>query len=287
MLFATLAGFFSNLALSFGKEKALHAGGLDALLDEMASDYESANFEGLDADEKRVLKKLAIKNPAVVQTAATRQRSGAIQHYGQIVNPETITSLIVNSVGDLNITVTRTGVAINSPLPYVLFGLQGLTTSFVSALRPYLPSGTTCVATTSAGNIVLTYTSGLNVDVVTISMSGLISYAEFLQTMNQNYFATKYIRYEIADDANRIAQQSEQISFGTLSALGAQNANQLMPRSRVMSWDYNKGITNLLMPEQEIVSDFSFVQRIIKIEGYAIAWDVFMSKRINLNKAVK
>ena len=261
---------------------ALHADETDAIIASMAGNYEDASNvdDYLSADEKRVLSK------AIKYGALNRGRDGSVKHTGQIGTADTITSLITSSKGDLNITVTR-GDVIHGPgvvLPYVLFGLQGVSTNFSSAIKPYLPAGISLTsATRTSGNMVLTFS---NSDTVTISMSGLISYGEFLESMNANYFTCKYIRYEVAEDANRMAQQREQISFGTLSALGKQTANQLMPRSRVMSGDFNKGITNLLFPEQKIVSDFSFVQGIIPVASYSIAWDVFMASRLNLNEKV-
>ncbi len=264
---------------------------LDELIDEMSEDYEASNFDAhdaLNADERRVFAKMLPKLQAkgLVSTSSSRGRGGHIQHYGQVASPDTITNLITNSVGDLNITVKRKSIAIDSTLPYILFGLQGFSSNFTSTLKSFLPSGVTAtVANNSVGDMVITYVSGLNTDTVEISLAGgLISYAEFLQAMNQNYFTTKYIRYEVADDSNRLNQQSQMVNFGLLSALGAKNANQMLIRSRVMSWDYNKGITNLLLPEQKITSDFSFVQNIIKVDEYEIAWDVFMSSRVNLNK---
>lgn len=254
-------------------------GALDGLLNEMSGDFESSNFE--NADEKMV--------PASAQAApTTRQRGGAIQHYGQVGSTDTITGLIVASKGDLNITVKRVGVNIvDTPLPYILFGLQGLSTNFFSALKPYLPAGVSVKSVSTAdGNLTIEYQkTGVELtDKIIVSLSGLISYGEFLQAMNQNYFKAKYIRYEVAEDSYRLSQQSEQIQFGLLSALGAQSANQLMPRSRQMSWDFNKGITNILMPEQKITADFSFIQNIVAVNEYKIAWDVFMSERVNLNK---
>lgn len=284
---ASIISFFQRIeAKALSSIDGLNVNGaMEELLADMTEDFDNSNFDdsGLSADEKRVMQKL-MSSPSF-RSARQRQSNGSIKHYGSVVSPDTITSLITNSKGDLNITVKRTGVTINAKLPYILFGLQGLPTKFLSAIKPYLPAGVTISsATIATGDLVITYVEGANSDTVNVSMSGLISYGEFLEAMNQNYFKTKYIRYEVADDANRLSQQAEQISFGVLSALGAQQANQMMPRSRVMSWDYNKGITNLLMPEQKITADFSFVQNIIKVDGYSIAWDVFMSERTNLNK---
>lgn len=276
-IFALLFSSFDGVKTNGGK--------LDNLLDSMLEDFEKSNFDAHEAlnltpAEVEAYKKVSNRVKSVAD-------ANGVKMYGQIGNPDTITSLVTQSKGDLNITVLRVTANLAVPLPYILFGLQGFSSSFQSTLKPYLPSGVTCTATNSAttGNMVLTYTDGIVTDTIQISLSGgLISYSEFLQSMNQNYFKTKYVRYEVADDANRLSQQSQMINFGLLSALGQKNANQLLVRSRIQSWTYQKSITELLMPEQKITSDFSFVQNAIAVASYSIAWDVFMSDRVNLNK---
>jgi hypothetical protein len=197
-----------------------------------------------------------------------------------------INQMMTTSKGDLNITVTRATANIASPLPYILFGLNGFNSSYISTLRDYLPSGTTVAATVDAatGDVLLTFTSGANVDIVRLSLTGsLISYSEFLQSMNTNFFKTRYIRQEYPNTSTLLTAVSQPINFGLLSALGMKNANNLLPRSRRLNDDYQTFIINLFLAEQKVTSDFSFVQNIIAVADYTIAWDVFMSDRVNLN----
>lgn len=199
-----------------------------------------------------------------------------------------INEQMINSKGDLNITVIRpTANIVGIPLPYVLFDLNGYTSSYVSTLKQYLPAGVTVAATAdpSTGDVLLTYTApGPLVDIVRITLTGSpISYSEFLQSMNSNFFKTRYIRQEYPNDSTLLLQTSQTINFGLLSALGMKNQNALLPRSRRMADDYNTYIINLFLPEQKITSDFSFVQNILAVAGQTIAWDVTMSARVNLN----
>ena len=105
--------------------------------------------------------------------------------------------------------------------------------------------------------------------------------------MNQNFFKTQYIRQEYQNNNDLLLSVSQTINFGLLSSLGMNNKNNLLPRSRRLNDDYQTFIINLFLPEQKITSDFSFVQNIIRagVDGatVVIAWDVFMSERINLN----
>lgn len=196
-----------------------------------------------------------------------------------------VANLMSQSRGDLNITVKREGAALAYDLPYILFGLNGFNSSFISTMRNYLPTGVTMVASAdpNTGDMLLTYTDGIGTDVIRVTLTGSqISYMEFLENMNSNFFKTKYIRQEYPNNANLLNAVSQTINFGLLSALGARSANNLLPRSRRQTSDYQSFIINLFMDEQKITSDFSFVQKFTQVKD-SIAWDVVMSDRVNLN----
>lgn len=197
-----------------------------------------------------------------------------------------VDNLIAESRGDLNITVIRQSINLAFNLPYILFGLNGFQSSFISTIRPYLPAGVTMSASSDAatGDMLLTYTDGVNTDIVRITLTGSqISYMEFLENMNSNFFKTKYIRQEYPNNKNLLNAVSQSINFGLLSALGARSANNLLPRARRKTSDFNTFIVDLFMSEQKITSDFSFVQKITQDADAVIAWDVVMSHRVNLN----
>jgi len=201
-------------------------------------------------------------------------------------SPSYINQMMTQSCGDLNITVTRATANIASALPVVLFGLQGLASNFASMIKQFLPSGVTLVCSTDTnGDILFTFTApGPLVDIIRVTLTGSqISYSEFLQSMNQNYFKTRYIRQEYVNDANLLSAVSQPINFGLLSALGAKNQNTLLPRSRRLNSDYQTFIVNVFLPLQKITSDFSFVQNVIAVANQTIAYDVFMAERTNLN----
>ena len=208
-------------------------------------------------------------------------------------SPSFINKTMTDSVGDLNITITRETSAIASPLPFILFDLNGYSSNYISTIKQYLPSGVTMVASAdpSTGDILLTYTNGVGTDIIRISLTGSqISYSEFLQSMNQNFFKTHYVRQEYQNDASLLLAVSQTIRFGLLSSLGMKNANNLLPRSRRLNSDYQTNIINLFLPEQQITADFSFVQNIINSATapntpIVIAWDIFMSERTNMNNA--
>jgi hypothetical protein len=220
--------------------------------------------------------------------AGTQAVSQAAPTFG---SPSFINKTMTDSVGDLNITITRETSKVPFNLPYILFDLNGYSSNYISTIRQYLPGGVTMTASAdpATGDVLLTYTDGVNTDIVRISLTGSqISYSEFLQSMNQNFFKTHYVRQEYQNDNTLLLQVSQTIRFGLLSSLGMKNANNLLPRSRRLNSDYQTNIINLFLPEQQITADFSFVQNIIRSGVDApvvLAWDIFMSERTNMNNA--
>jgi branched-subunit amino acid transport protein AzlD len=201
-------------------------------------------------------------------------------------SPGYVQQVMATSKGDLNITVIRETATIALALPYILFDSNGFQSSYVSTLKQYLPAGVTAVASVdpATGDVLIRYTQGILVDQIRITLTGSqISYSEFLNNMNTNFFKTFYIRQEYQNTADLLLSVSQTINFGLLSALGMNNKNNLLPRSRRLSSDFQTFIINLFISEQRITSDFSFVQNAIAVANTTIAWDIFMSERTNLN----
>lgn len=270
---------------------------LEKLLAGMGDDFEASNFEdgNFDLDTKTFQ---AIKGlPVNVQQniarsiAAAKQSSavnrGIVSKVGQATAGE-VNTLIAESVGDLNLTVKRVGVNVAAPLPFILFGLNDLAAKYASTLKGLLsglPAGTTLAITVNAnGDIVFTYTLEGNSDTVTISNLGNINYQAFLSSMNNNYFATKYVLISISDETYNTQQFAQPLLFGLLSSLGLTGANQMIFRSRTNSWMYRKDRIEVVLPEQKITPDFSFAMSIIAVNNFEIGFDFFMSQRINMNK---
>lgn len=252
---------------------------LNSLLNGMSGDFERSNFENSNNFTEEEIQ--------IAQTAV-RQRNGIVKHIGAGDNSGAIAALVAQSVGDLNLTVTREGVNIDYPLPFVLFGSSDYTTGYLSTIRAFLtgiPGTPTLVVSQSntTGDVLFTYTVGENSDVVRVANLGNVNYAAFLAQMNQNYFKTKYVLVSISNEAYNLTQFAQPLFYGLLSALGMKGANQLVFRSRTNSWQFRKDRVEVVMPEQEIVPDFSFVMSIIQIDDFAIGFDFFMSDRVNLN----
>lgn len=220
---------------------------------------------------------------------AVKGRNGIVKNIGDNNAQGAIMDLVLSSKGDLNLTVTRVGVNINAPLPFVLFGAADYTAGYVSTfngLLQALPAGVTVAVSRSAtGDVVFTYTDeDENSDTITVNNLGNINYAAFLAGMNQNYFKTKYMLVSISDETYNLTQFAQPLFYGLLSSLGNKQANQLVFRSRTNSWQFRKDRVEVVMPEQSIVPDFSFAMSIVPVNNFSIGFDIFMSERANLNR---
>jgi len=266
---------------------------LDTLLANMGFEENFEENFNLDTKVVQAIEKLPVQDQAhIVRAMAVAKATGStergiVRRIGE-AQPGDIHSLIAESVGDLNLTVTRSGVSINAVLPFVLFGYNDSVAKYASTLRGFLnglPAGTQLTITIDAtGSYVFTYVNGANTDTVTVENLGNINYQSFLSSMSNNFFATKYFLISVTDEAFATAQFAQPLNYGLLSALGMTGANQMILRSRTNSWMFRKDRIEVVMPEQKIVPDFSFVMSIVKADGFSIGFDFFMSRRLNLNK---
>ncbi len=243
--------------------------------------FETQNFEE-HADA------IAASSPSPT-ALAVKQSNGMIKHVGNVVKSSTWDALVINSKGDLNITIRRMSANIASPLPFVLFGSNDFQAGYIQTLNPLVAAlgvaGLTYAVTTDAatGDILITYTLAAEVDVVRIINIGQASMRAFLAGMNNNYFKTMNFLVSINDENYNVQQFGQVLYFGLLSTLGLTGTNQLIFRSRTNSWMFRKDRVEVLVPEQKIVPEYSFSMNIIAIAGFEVGMDFFMSERSNLN----
>lgn len=219
------------------------------------------------------------------------ERSGGIINHAGVIDPRgEVYGLIASSVGDININVKRVGATIAVSLPFVLFGSNDFQAKYVGTLRGIVPAGISYTVTnTQEGNVRFTYveTATGNTDYIEVELVGNMSMVGFLAAMNNNLFATRMINVTLTPNTPaNLLEFNEVLFFGVLSAMGLKNANQLLYRSRQFSWDYQQNKVAVILPEQSIVPDFSFVQSMIAVDQLTLGFDIYMSRRLNLNKAV-
>ncbi len=243
----------------------------------------SSNFE-------QTFEKMNLNEQTAIMNAI-QDNAGIVKHIGDNNNQSAIFDIIQDSVGDLNLTITRVSANINQNLPFILFGAADYTAGYISTFNGLLTGlpGTISVAVSYSnltGNVIFTYTDSDSEasDTITVSNLGNINYAAFLASMNQNYFKTRYMLISISDENYNLTQFAQPLFYGELSSLGNKQANQLVFRSRTNSWQFRKDRVEVVMPEQKIVPSFSFAMSIIPVASFSIGFDIFMSDRANLNK---
>lgn len=257
---------------------------LAALLSELGGSLEKNNFEDNFSIDDRM--KIAA---AALGTNAAMAGNGMVKHIGNSLGSAGIEALIMQSVGDLNLTVTRGSANIAAPLPFIIFGANDFLASYASTLPQLIAAtgvaGLTCVVSVDAtGNVLFTYTAPAGVDVITVSNIGNINYRTFLASMQNNYFKTKYFGTTVSDATVASQQYAQPLLFGQLSSLGMTKANQLAFRSRQFSWTYLIQKVEVVLPEQTIAPEYSFAMNILAQAGFSIGFDFFMSERVNLNR---
>ncbi len=263
----------------------------------MSSNFERSNFESMNADEPSPAATVAAiaKLPEVHQAAVMNaikgggrksMGTGLVSHIG-VASSSEVNALIQESIGDLNISITRVGTSIATNLPFILFGANDSVAKYASTIKQFfttvlqaVPGTTLAVTTSDAGNIVFTYTNGADSDTVTVSNLGNNNYQSFLASMQSKWFATKYMLLSITQPDFSQLQFAQPIFYGKLSSLGMTGANQLILRSRTQSWMFRPGIIEVIMPEQVISPDFSFAMFIIPVNNFQIGFDIFMSRSI-------
>ncbi len=277
---------------------------LDQLLGEISgSNFERSNFETTHnlATSKvaQALQTVRPEHQAVIVNAIKDAHQMGLNRAGDngqgmgiakkvgMGQESAIYSLISESVGDLNLTVTRVGTNFAVALPFVLFGSNDFGSKYASTLKN-LTAGITgltsvTVASTATGDVTFSYVNNAGTDVITITNLGNVNYTTFLNGMNNNFFATKFFELTISDATQSATQFANPLLFGVLSSLGLTNANQLVLRSRQFSWNFQKDKVEVVMPEQKITPDFSFSMSIESVEGLELGFDFYMSKRLNLN----
>ncbi len=266
---------------------------LSDYLQSMSGNFERSNFESTNLNEPSpastmaAIAKLPEQHQAAVvgalKSVATKAPAGLVSHIG-VASSSDVNRLIQESIGDLNLSITRVGVNVDSVLPFILFGANDSVAKYASTIKQFLtvlPAGTTLAVTTdNNGNIVFSYTLADATDTVTVSNLGNNNYQSFIASMQSKWFATKYMLLSITQPDFSQLQFAQPIFYGKLSSLGMTGANQLILRSRTQSWMFRPGIIEVIMPEQIISPDFSFAMYIIPVNNFQIGFDIFMSRSV-------
>lgn len=166
-------------------------------------------------------------------------RSGASSDLVRNTSPE-------DGIADFTINVTRNSNNIASPLPFLLFGVNYVENQYRELLTPFLVNSVvlTSVAYNSSGNMVFTYTLGVNVDTVTVSCNEA-PYSVFLQSTRTDLIRIQKVRYNIAD-TTKLSNYSQPMAIVQKSLFGTLVNNKISVTKYKNPTQFQNGIIDLM-----------------------------------------
>jgi hypothetical protein len=211
--------------------------------------------------------------------------------------------LMLNGPGGLTITASRTtntivlGSGKPAPLPIVIFGANDYKAQYANFLKQglqvlnnvALTKVTATISTDSNGNVLFTFTQGSNSDIIKVSYKGnLNNYAAYLSAMNNDYFRSAMIRYSINDATNFAAQIQNNIpQINSIASLSLNTQLELVLDAFINPQDQRNDRADAIFPETDFTANTAIVdtiQPVSSVNPYNVNYNVFMSKRANLNK---
>ena len=151
-----------------------------------------------------------------------------------------------DGIADFTINVTRNSNNIASPLPFLLFGVNYVENQYRELLSPFLLNAVvlTSVAYDSSGNMVFTFTLGVNVDTITISCNEA-PYSVFLQSTRTDLIKIQKVRYNISD-TTKLANYSQPMAIVQKSLFGTLVNNKISVTKYKNPQQFQNGIVDVM-----------------------------------------
>ncbi len=177
-------------------------------------------------------------------------------------------------------------------LPYVLFGFAFLASGYSEVIN--LPSGVTCTVkaglvqntTDDAGTykkVLLTYTSGANVDTVEITSKASSAYPTLLANMASDVFTISKVRQSISP-ATETSQFATQLAVVNKSIFGKAESNDINLDSYKKPEQFQSGIIDIGL-NCSLDKESAFVGSLIAVAGITVtnSFSVSRIKKFNRN----
>lgn len=182
-----------------------------------------------------------------------------------------------------DIVISRPTINIASALPIVLFAPKYFTSNYTNffANNP-LPAGVTLVISTSAtGNVLFTFTSGVNVDVVTVScnQNPYISFLENLKT-SAITLTKNYVR---VNSTNSLSQFGQPVNIATRSLYGKSSNDNFTPSS-FLSPDQQQTTVLAVPMKFELDGVTGWITSMEAVAGSILTFNSFVSESTSINR---
>lgn len=216
---------------------------------------------------------------------------------------------ISQSQGEHVITMVRESFFIQQPLPYPIWGQLYLQGNFQTILQQYLnlipgPPITVTQSINSAGNLVLTYTNGIETDTIVIGVPsiGLIAYSEILSGLKTNYWRSCYMLFNCNagtitntyDNAIIYGIQKLGLFLQAVGGTGNKDAQLIIPFNRQSINNSVINITEIYLRNEPIKPDSVWVHSFpwLDFAGMGLPnrpleynFTVFISEVVDMNAA--
>lgn len=197
-------------------------------------------------------------------------------------------SIIANAEFKHYITVTRNSTAINSPLPFILYGTDDVDGNFRSTFQLYkgvlgapLPAGYTMTSAfdpAGTGDLILTFTNGVLQDTITIHSIGIRSYYYILQELKQKKWKSRMMLYSCTNTAqfNKAGQLGNDIVIGSVAGGENTDVDYIRPFSCRLPENVNSDVVCLFMNHQAIDNKVAMMGQINAV-AMTMEFDVFLN----------
>lgn len=269
-------------------------------INHLEEDYETDNYEDYEAYEMLEPEYMQKKNAALrsgqnstkahqtadsamlrthgnkwrkAKNAASKGKSTATISQGKLGNYSAL----------YDIVISRPTINIAQALPIVLFAPKYFTSNYTNffANNP-LPSGVTLAITTSAtGNVLFTFTSGVNVDVITVScnQNPYISFLENLKTSSIT-LTKNYVR---VNSTNSLSQFGQPVNIATRSLYGKSSNDNFTPSS-FLSPDQQQTTVLAVPMKFELDGVTGWITSMEAVAGSILTFNSFVSESTSINR---
>lgn len=179
------------------------------------------------------------KRKATAVSKKIISKSGSTSDLVRNTSPE-------DGIADFTINVTRNSNNIASPLPFLLFGVNYVENQYRELLSPFLLNAVvlTSVVYDSSGNMIFTFTLGVNVDTITISCNEA-PYSVFLQSTRTDLIKIQKVRYNISD-TTKLANYSQPMAIVQKSLFGTLVNNKISVTKYKNPQQFQNGIVDVM-----------------------------------------
>jgi len=261
---------------------------MNDFLDEL-SDYAANNLESFEAEELenfmgRVMPNKLQQFQSQMRAKQAPQMSAMRNMGAMAVNPigkPTNGAIDQNAVAQVSIQVRRATNNIALALPVPIFGAISYESRYEGLLQ--LPSGVTATfAVTPKGDLAITFTQGLNVDIVTISCSS-VPYVNMLRSTQTDVFKIRGTRYSISD-VSKLAQFDTQFRIARRSIFGKTDFDDISVAAYKDPQQFQQGIIDLKF-QTDIDKEKQILTEIIDsgVANFSFNLSVFVQKIDRLN----